>query len=63
MNFDNNENGKEFILSISHFNLYPIGKNIPNFYIDDNKNLRKKILTGKINDLHIFLRGGYIIPI
>ena len=60
--FDNNENDKEFVLPNSHFNLYPTGEIILNYSKDDNNNLRKKTLSGKINDLHIFLRGGYIIP-
>ena len=60
--FDNNEKDKEFALPNSHFNLYPSGENILNYSADDNNNLRKKTLSGKISDLHIFLRGGYIIP-
>ena len=60
--FENNEKDKEFILPNSHFNIYPSGENILNYSTDDNYNLRKKKLSGKISDLHIFLRGGYIIP-
>ena len=60
--FDNNEKDKEFVLPNSHFNLYPTGENILNYSEDNNNNLRKKTLSGKINKLHIFLRGGYIIP-
>ena len=37
-------------------------KNILCYSLDDNNNLRKKTLSGKINDLHIFLRVGNIIP-
>jgi len=60
--FDNKENDKKFVLPNSHFNLYPSGENILNYSKDDNSKLRKKTLSGKINELHIFLRGGYIIP-
>ena len=60
--FDNNENNKEFELPNSHFNLYPTGENILNYSEDNNNNSRKKTLSGKINKLYIFLRGGYIIP-
>jgi len=60
--FENNDNDKKFVLPNSHFNLYPSGENILNYSKDNNNNLRKKTLSGKINDLHIFLRGGYIIP-
>ena len=60
--FDNEEKDKEFILPNSHFNLYPSGENILNYYSEDNINLRRKILSGKLSELHLFLRGGYIIP-
>ena len=60
--FDNEEIDKEFILPNSHLNLYPSGENILNYSIEDNIDLRKKTLSGKLSELHIFLRGGFIIP-
>ena len=60
--FDNEENDRDFILPNSNFNLYPSGEIIIDYSSEDNINLRKKTLSGKISDLHIFLRGGYIIP-
>ena len=60
--FDNDEKDKEFILPNSNFNLYPSGKNIINYSSEDDINLRKKTLSGKLSELHIFVRGGYILP-
>ena len=60
--FDNEENDKNFVLPNSHFNIYPFGENVLNYYSEDNINLRRKTLSGKLSELHLFLRGGYIIP-
>ena len=60
--FENEENDKVFILPNSNFNLYPSGENIINYSSEDNNDKRKKTLSGKLSQLHIFLRGGYIIP-
>ena len=60
--FDNTERDKEFILPNSNFNLYPSGESILDYSSEDYINLRKKTLSGKLSELHIFLRGGYIIP-
>ena len=59
---DNEENDKEFILPNSHFNLYPSGQNVLNYSSENSLRLRRKKLSGKLSELHIFLRGGYIIP-
>ena len=56
--YDNNENEKEFEFPNSHFNKYPEGINILN-YGDKNKAIK---LSGELNKVHIFLRGGFIIP-
>ena len=56
--YDKSEEDKEFVFPNSHFNKYPRGKPIIN-YDDEN---RKISLSGKLNALHIFLRGGFIIP-
>ena len=60
--FESEETDKEFIFPNANFNLYPSGKNIINYSDENDINLRKKILSGKLSELHIFLRGGYIIP-
>ena len=60
--FDNEENDKDFILPNSNFNLYPSGETIIDYSSEDNIDLRKKTLSGKLSELHIFLRGGCIIP-
>ena len=52
------EDEKIFGLPDSNFNEYPSGKNIMN-YGQDNNTIS---LSGKLDLLHIFLRGGYIIP-
>ena len=49
-----------------NYNRYPIGENI-NTYSEEteeinDKNNRVIKLSGKKDELHIFLRGGYIIP-
>ena len=59
--FDNEEKDKKFIFPNAHFNKYPNGENIIN-YTEENDNNREIKLSGKKNELHIFLRGGYIIP-
>ena len=59
--FENEEKDKNFIFPNAHFNKYPNGKNIIN-YTEENLNNREIKLSGKKNEIHIFLRGGYIIP-
>ena len=56
--YDDNENEKVFELPNSHFNTYPEGKNVLN-YEDKNKTIK---LSGELNKVHIFVRGGFIIP-
>ena len=56
--YDNNEDEKEFDLPKSNFNKYPTGVSIMN-YEEGNKKIK---LSGKLDQLHIFLRGGYIVP-
>ena len=55
--FFENEN-KKFVLPKNNFNLYPSGKNIMNYYDSE----REIELSGKLDELHIFLRGGFIVP-
>ena len=56
--YDNNEDEKEFDFPKSNFNEYPKGISIMN-YDEGNKKIK---LSGELNKLHIFLRGGFIIP-
>jgi alpha-glucosidase (family GH31 glycosyl hydrolase) len=56
--FENNENDKEFIFPNSNWNKYPSGESILTFNDID----RKIKLSWKKDEIHIFLRGGYIIP-
>ena len=60
--FGNKEKDKEFIFPNANFNLYPSGESTINYSLEDNISLRKAKLSGKLSDLHIFLRGGYILP-
>ena len=61
--FYNEENDKVFIFPNANFNLYPSGENIIDFSADEeNIKSRKKTLSGKLDELHIFIRGGSIIP-
>ena len=53
-----NEKDKEFILPNVTFNRYPSGKSIMN---EEDKNNRIK-LSGKLNEIHLFLREGFIVP-
>ena len=60
--FGNEETNKTFILPNSNFNSYPSGDTILTYSEKSYSNLRKKNLSGKLNELYIFLRGGYIVP-
>ena len=53
-----NENDKEFILPKEGFNRYPFGKSIMN----KNDANNKITLSGKMDEVHLFLREGFIIP-
>ena len=59
--YDKGEEDKSFELPNSHFNRYPSGKTITNYEKDKNMTNFVK-LSGKLDKLHIFLRGGYIVP-
>ena len=57
--YDVNENDKEFILPNSTcFNRYPSGKSI----INEVKEGNKIKLSGKLDEVHLFLREGFIVP-
>ena len=56
-----NEKEKSFTLPNSNFNRYPKGESIMNYEEGDKQNNIIN-LSGKLDQLHIFLRGGYIVP-
>ena len=61
--FENHEKNKIFIFPNSNFNMYPSGYTVLNYTNDSNySNKLRKSLSGKLNELHLFMRGGYIIP-
>ena len=61
--FDNEEKNKTFIFPNSHFNSYPSGYTILNYTNGSNySNKRRQNLSGKLNILHLYMRGGFIIP-
>ena len=56
--YERYEGIKKFNLPNSNFNEYPSGKTILNFN-DENKIIK---LSGKLDKIYIFLRGGFIVP-
>ena len=61
--FEDNENPKTFTFPNAHFNYYPSGKTLFNYDEDENENKKNIIeLSGKLDQIHLFLRGGYIVP-
>ena len=61
--FENHEKNKTFIFPNSNFNMYPSGYTVLNYTNNSNySNKLRKSLSGKLNELHLFMRGGYIIP-
>ena len=61
--FENHEKNKTFIFPNSNFNMYPSGYAVVNYTNESNySNKLRKSLSGKLNELHLFMRGGYIIP-
>ena len=61
--FDSDEKNKTFILPNSNFNEFPSGNTILNYTNSSfSSSKRKKNLSGKLSELHLFMRGGYIIP-
>jgi alpha-glucosidase (family GH31 glycosyl hydrolase) len=60
--YENNENSKKFKFPNSNFNTFQTGKSIVDY--EPNEDNKNKIveLSGKLDQIHIFLRGGYIVP-
>ena len=61
--FEDNENDKKFTFPNSNFNYFPSGKVLFN-YDEEEENSKTKdiVLSGKLDQIHLFMRGGYIIP-
>ena len=59
--YDNNELSKKFKFPNANFNYYQTGKSLVNYNEENNEN---KIieLSGKTDEIHLFLRGGFIVP-
>ncbi len=63
--YDKDEGEKTFELPNSNFNQYPNGKSVINYEKEEENNEKNNNyvkLSGKLDKLHIFLRGGYIVP-
>ena len=61
--FDSDEKNKTFIFPNSNFNEFPSGNTILDYTNSSfSSSKRKKNLSGKLSELHLFMRGGYIIP-
>ena len=58
--YGNDENLKNFSFPNANFNSYRSGKRVTDF--DENEINRKVGLSGKLDEIHLFLRGGYIVP-
>ncbi len=60
--YENNENSKKFKFPNSNFNLYPSGKPLFNYDEKENNKIMIAELSGKLDNIHLFLRGGFIVP-
>jgi alpha-glucosidase (family GH31 glycosyl hydrolase) len=56
--YEKSDGIKKFVLPSDNFNDYPTGKSIMD-YNQENKIIE---LSGKLDKIYIFLRGGFIIP-
>ena len=60
--YENNSRNKSFIFPNANFNKFPEGKSITS-YSENEKEKNKKIeLSGKLEEIHLFVRGGFILP-
>jgi hypothetical protein len=59
-----NESEKIFKLPNDNLNEYPSGKIVSNYEEEEGKKVEGKTinLSGKLDMLHVFLRGGFIVP-
>ena len=58
--YEENQNSKKFKFPNSHFNEYPSGKSVNNYREDLSNNEIE--LSGDLEKIHLFLRGGFILP-
>ena len=56
--YERSEDNKNFVLPNDNFNEYPTGKSIMNY----NQKNKKIELSGQLDKIYIFLRGGFIVP-
>jgi alpha-glucosidase (family GH31 glycosyl hydrolase) len=63
--YDNSIKPKSFKFPNANFNKFPEGKTITS-YIDHNSEIKEKNkimeLSGNLEDIHLFVRGGFIVP-
>ena len=63
--YENNLNSKTFKFPNSNFNKFPEGKTVTS-YIDYSSGIKEKNklieLSGNLEEIHLFVRGGFIIP-
>ena len=59
--YDNNENSKKFKFPNANFNSFQTGKSIVDFNSNENNNKIVE-LSGNLDKIHIFVRGGFIVP-
>jgi alpha-glucosidase (family GH31 glycosyl hydrolase) len=63
--YDNSIKPKSFKFPNANFNKFPEGKTVSS-YIDHNSEIKEKNkiieLSGNLEDIHLFVRGGFIVP-
>ena len=63
--YEDNTNSKKFKFPNANFNKYPEGKSFFTFddHTQESKEKSKEIeLSGNLDEIHLFLRGGFILP-
>jgi alpha-glucosidase (family GH31 glycosyl hydrolase) len=60
--YESNSTDKSFVFPNANFNKFPEGKIITSYSDKDNEKNKKIELSGKLEDIHLFLRGGFILP-
>ena len=60
--YESNSKDKSFVFPNANFNKFPEGKIITSYSDKDNEKNKKIELSGKLEDIHLFLRGGFILP-
>ena len=64
--YENNQNAKKFKFPNAHFNAFPEGKSITSYISNTNTEVKEKNkvieLSGNLDQIHLFVRGGFILP-